>query len=165
MKLRFLLPIAFAGALAAQTPAPQAAGGLKAYLGLSDQQVTELRQLRKSEFQAVRPMFQDMRTKAMALRNLLKTSNPDPAAVGQATLALKTEREQIAAATANYRNQAVQKLTPDQQAKLQALAQARKLAPDFRQASALGLLPGGRGAGFGFMRGHMMMGHGAGAAR
>ena len=154
MRVRVLIPIAFAAALAAQPPAvrpegrgPAGLGQLATYLGLSSQQVSDLRQLRADAAQALRPARTDVAAKAKALRQLLQTQNPDPAAVGQATLDLRTARQQVAKARQDYRKQALARLTPEQQTRLQALAEAQQRMPEARQARALGLIEGARMAG------------------
>jgi len=87
-----------------------------------------------------------MRTAAQALRDLTQSANPDAAAVGKQTLAVKSLREQIAAARQDWDTKAAAILTPDQTAKLKDLEAALKLMPAARQAQAFGLIAGSDGA-------------------
>jgi Spy/CpxP family protein refolding chaperone len=147
MKLRTLLPIAFAAALAAQTTTTPGTNTnrfsqLQTYLGLSGAQLTSLEQIRQSESQALQAIQQSLATKEQALRTLLNGSSPDAAAVGQAMLDLQSTRQQIQQQRQQFRTQALAVLTTDQQAKLQNLTQAQQLQPDVSEATALNLIDG-----------------------
>jgi Spy/CpxP family protein refolding chaperone len=148
MKLRTLLPIAFAAALAAQTTTTPGTNTnrfsqLQTYLGLSGAQLTSLEQIRQSESQALQAIQQSLATKEQALRTLLNGSNPDAAAVGQAMLDLQSTRQQIQQQRQQFRTQAVAVLNADQQSKLQNLTQVQQLMPDVAEAAALNLIDGG----------------------
>lgn len=137
---RMLLVATMAGVLAAQTPAPLPVDALKNYLGLQDSQIQSLRQFQQQHFQAVRPLIAELAAKHEALREQLDRGSADAAALGKALLEIESLRKRLADAHTAARNQALGVLTGDQRAKLEALEQARKLAPAIRQAEALGLL-------------------------
>jgi protein CpxP len=128
---------------------------LKTYLALTDAQITQLKDLRKNNFDTnVKPVMDQIHTKQQALRALLQTSNPDSAAVGQLTVEIKALHEQIRSLRANLDKQAAALLTPDQQAKLADLQKAAALLPAIHQAMAVGLIappdpPAGGAAGMG----------------
>lgn len=113
---------------------------LKDYLNLTDTQVTALTEARKRTAEANKAAFEEMRTKAQALRTEMQKDSPDAATVGNLQVELKKLREQ----TRDKRNavdaNAFAVLTPEQQAKLKALEEARKLFPAAGQADALGLI-------------------------
>ncbi|MBE7544384.1 MAG: periplasmic heavy metal sensor [Bryobacteraceae bacterium] len=129
-----------------QPPAPTA---LIEYLGLSEAQVTQLTDLRKSLPDVVKPIAEQIRTKNQALREEMQKTNPNPATVGQLMVDMKALREQIRAEHVKINDQAKALLTEDQKSKLAALEAAAKLLPAFRQAIGLGLLDAPAGAGDG----------------
>jgi Spy/CpxP family protein refolding chaperone len=173
MRFRFVFPLAFAGACLAQIgrPAGAPAGpqALQSFLGLTDQQMTQLRQLQQQRLQAERPTMQQINAKQQELNQLLATSGADPAAVGRLVIEIANLRQSLPQAGQGLQEQAIAVLTPDQKAKLAQLQDAQKLVPAINQAAALGLIerpapPPGPGAmgprgvgpagrGFGLMRG------------
>ena len=148
--LRFLLSILCASALWAQTAAPQRpqwrgaaqSSRLKAHLELSDQQVQELIQFRRSQFTAIGPTLQELRKKSAALSKALQDGNPDAAALGRMLLEIRATRQQLEQARKNYQEQALARLTPEQKSRLQALDQARSWQRGIREAQSFGLLKG-----------------------
>ncbi len=169
MTLRQLcVPLVFSAALVAQTNTTPPRGPqfteLKAYLGLTDDQITNLENLRRTQFQSQQSIFQQIQAKETSLQQALAATPPNPATIGQLMLDIRALRQQIQQAEQSLVQQEVATLTADQQSKLQALAQAQKLEPDINQAVRLGLLaplnPSGvRGFGFGGPgAGPMMMG-------
>jgi Spy/CpxP family protein refolding chaperone len=171
MKNLTILALAGASVLCAQGPgfrarptqAPAAGKALQEQLQLTDQQMTQLRDVRKQQMEALRPQLQQLRTEAQKLRDLTQSANPDAAAVGKATLDVKNLREQIRAAREDSDKKARAILTPQQLEKLKDLEAALKLAAAARQAQALGLIDppeggmgaGPMGAGFGGQRARM----------
>jgi Spy/CpxP family protein refolding chaperone len=116
------------------------AGALKDYLGLTDAQMEQMRTLRREQAEQVRPDAQAIRAKAQELRKEMQSSAPDAAKVGQLTVELKQLREKAMAERSGFGDKVRAVLTADQQAKLQALEEAAKLAPAARQAAAMGLI-------------------------
>lgn len=177
MRRLILLTVAVATTLLAQPPArrPFAAGNqtgqqaprftaLKDYLGLTDAQVTALADARKKQFDATQPAREQLRAKVDALRTEMRKDNPDGSVIGSLTVEIKKLREEMRTAHRAVSPAALAVLTPDQQAKLKALEEARKLFPAAAQAGAAGLIaapewPEGMGPGAGFRRG---MGRGMG---
>ena len=64
-------------------------------LDLTPQQETQLRDLLSRQQSQIQPLADQVRSKAGTLRILMQQSNPDPTAVGRATLELKTLRAQV----------------------------------------------------------------------
>ena len=151
---------ATASAAPQAAPAGQAQAALKTALGLSDQQISQLIQLRKDERQALQPIRQQVQAAAKALREASAAANPDPAAVGTLTLQLRGLREQVQQTNKTYHDQALALLDDTQKTKLenvqQALQRLARARAAIRAATALNLLappapgqdaPGAGGAG------------------
>ena len=145
----FVLGLTAAVLLAQPMPRPGAEGApgiaaVKTYLGLSDQQVQAMVQLRREEQQLLQPLREQMREKAPALRAALQAANPDPTTIGQLTLDLQNLRKRIAALDEDYRAQALALLDSAQKEKLDALVAAARTAergrPIVRGATMLNLL-------------------------
>jgi Spy/CpxP family protein refolding chaperone len=133
---------------------------LKSFLGLTDQQFTQLVQLRRDEQEALRPIREQMAVKTEALRDALAAGTPDAAAVGQLTLDVRALRQQVRQINEDYHSRAIGLLDDAQKTKLQTLQRLMRLQPAVNAATALNLLlppqqrmgPGqrggpGRGAG------------------
>lgn len=142
--LRSMLPIfVFAAVLAAQ-PGPGPMGGgrtdaLKSALNLSDDQVTKLRDLRRAEMDAARPILEKLRTNREALSAAVDKGT-DAAAIGNLVLAAKTLRQQITTTNESYHKQALAVLNPTQQNDLKKVQDATALVPAIGEARALNLL-------------------------
>lgn len=126
---------------------------IKAYLSLSDAQVTQLQQLARTEADANRTRRQEIATKQQTLRDQLRAGSTDAATLGRLLLDAENIRRQIENAEKAYREQAVALLNAAQKTKLKALEDAMALHDEIRQGMALNLLtppeaPQGRG-GFG----------------
>lgn len=140
--------IATAGLILAQGAGGQARSGrpapggkaLQEQLQLTDQQVTQLRDLRKQQFESTAAQRQQLRTAATSLRDMMQSANPDAAAVGKQTLEVKQLREQVRSAQQEYAKKALALLTPQQAEKLKDLEAALKMMPAARQAQAMGLI-------------------------
>ena len=140
--------IATAGLILAQGAGGQARsartapGGkaLQEQLQLTDQQVTQLRELRKQQSESTAAQRQQLRTAATNLRDLMKSANPDTGAIGKQTLEVKQMREQLRSAQQDLAKKALAILTPQQAEKLKDLEAALKMVPAARQAQALGLI-------------------------
>lgn len=145
--------LAFTGILLAQGPgmgqgpvpaagAPAAAAALKEFLGLTDAQVQQLIDLRRTLPDVMRPFNEQLRTAQQALRAEMDKTNPDPAVVGRLMVESKRIRERMEAAREKLDDQAKALLTPEQRTKLAQLVAAQRLAPAIRQGERLGLLDG-----------------------
>lgn len=147
--VRLALPaLLLAGILAAQPFGPGAGGteALKSALNLTDDQITKLRDLRKAEFEALRPLLEQWRTNRQALRDKVQ-AGADATEIGKLVLAGEALRKQIQESRESYHKQALAILTPAQQAALSKLEEAAKLLPAIGQARALNLLSGPVGFG------------------
>lgn len=142
---------------------------LKAYLTLTDAQVTSLQELRRQEAEAVRADRETMQTKHSELRAAVEKSDAETA--GKLLIEIEAIRKRITDIHTRYYNSAVAVLTPAQKTKLQSLEEAAKLMPTIGQARALNLLtapepaagagPRGMGpGGMGMRPGGMGMGPG-----
>lgn len=137
---------------------------LKQVLGLTDQQVTDLKTARESFFtNELRPILEQVREKRQALREEMQRESPSASIVGQLQVEIAELGKQVKAKHAAQVEQLKGMLTDPQKAKLAELQQAAALLPAIHQARALSLLdapegefgggPGfGRGMGFGPMR-------------
>jgi Spy/CpxP family protein refolding chaperone len=97
-------------------------------LNLSDAQVTSIRDTIKSQRPALKTMIQDVKAKRQSLKAAASAANPDPTAVGNAFLALRSSRANLKAGRQKLQASIRNVLTPDQQKSMDALrvvAQAR----------------------------------------
>lgn len=135
-------------------PLPPSHDQLKQALGLSDDQVTQLVDLRKQEREALRPVFAQMRDKRKAVQDAMQAGGTDAAALGNLLIEMQNLRKQVRDSNLQYRDKALGVLNADQKAKLKALEEAEKLAPAIRQGVGLNLLaPPERPEGMGFGEG------------
>lgn len=115
---------------------------LKSVLGLSDAQVTQLRDLQRQRFESTRAVFEEIRTKQQALHQALESGSTDAAALGRLLLEIQALQQQVRTIGETYRTQALAILDAAQKTKLAALEEAIKLQPAIHQAAALNLLVG-----------------------
>jgi Spy/CpxP family protein refolding chaperone len=134
---------------------------IKAYLNLSDTQVTSIQESNRTGIEAMRTNMQQAREKMKTLQTAVRESN-DPTVVGNAVIEMRNMRKQAQEARAKITEQAVSFLSAEQKEKLKALETSKELRAEKRQAMALMLLEGpgmgmGRGPrggrGGGMMRG------------
>lgn len=129
---------------------------LKDYLSLSDDQIQQLRDLRREQFHQMQPSMQAMAETQRALDEALEAASPDPVVIGQLTLELRKHREAMPDARNAMRTMALGILDSNQRAKIDAIEEAMRLQPTAQQAMSLNLLdtsyqsvPGRRMAWFG----------------
>jgi len=135
---------------------PPAPAALKEALGLSDQQMQQLRDLRKQTAEDNRAVVEQIRSKRQELAALMQSANPDPAKVGQLMVDIRKLEDQRKARVEEFRTKALALLTAEQKQKLADLEKALTLAPAARQAVGLGLIaPPQRGAGLAGRAGRM----------
>jgi molecular chaperone GrpE (heat shock protein) len=113
---------------------------LKTFLGLTDQQVEQLVQLRREQQETLGPIREQAAEKQKALRDALAAGSQDAATVGTLTLDLRNLRQQVQQINENYRNRALGLLDDAQKAKLQNLQRLVRLLPAVNAATALNLL-------------------------
>ena len=151
---RFLLGLTTA-VLLAQTATPPAGTGrgaqgrpavkaLQTALGLSDQQLQQLVQLRKDEQSLLLPIRQQVRDKREALQTARESANPNPTTVGQLVLDLQKLQDQVRSTNEDYHNRALAVLDAAQKGKLDNLQQSvqrpAQARPLIMAARALNLL-------------------------
>ncbi len=111
---------------------------LKDYLGLSDQQLQDLKGVQSSFRDAAQPLMQQIAEKMRAVRQALKQDpNADVSQLRTDIAGLQTGVQNL---RAQYRVQAQNYLTGEQTAKLAALQKALELMPAAHQAVGLNLL-------------------------
>jgi Spy/CpxP family protein refolding chaperone len=130
---------------------PPAPDELKAYLTLTDAQVTQLQQLKQQEMQAIQTDARLIPEKQKALEEAI-SKNSDAATIGRLVLDIKAIRDRIQATQKKYADLAIAVLTTAQKTKLASLADAMKLHLTIQQAIGLSLLeppqpPEGAGPG------------------
>jgi len=167
---RILIPMcAFAVILVAQGPPErmgprQGAGNeaLKNVLGLDDNQIQQLVDLRQSTAESLQPVREQMREQQQALRALREAGNTDPAQVGQIVQQIEALREQARAAHDQGHEQAVNLMNSwGLGPQLEELQAAAALIPAIGPAQRLGLLDAPEGLGMGGPR----AGQGPGSGR
>lgn len=131
----------------AGTPPQPNVTDIKAYLGLTDAQVTSLTQLLQTERQSVQSLMQQVGQKRQALDAALKAGTSNAATLGQFLLDIQALEKQIEQKRTDSRTQALAVLTADQKTKLNALSAAEQLLPSIREAGMLNLLAPPQGAG------------------
>ena len=152
MKRTMLSLFIFAAMAVAQTGSapgqpPQGRQGprleaVKQALQLTDEQINRLREIRKADFEAVRPIGQQMREKGQLLRENIQAGAP-AAEVGQIVLELEGLKTQLRQIHENSQNEAIGVLDASQQELLEKLKEAIRLQAAIGHARALGLLGGG----------------------
>lgn len=155
MKTRFLILIATAGCMLAQSPDLPPADALKAYLNLTDSQVQALQQIHEQDRHANRATIQKMRQTQANLDDLLQKGGADAATTGRMVLDIQEMQTSLKKTRGSFNAQAANTLTPEQKTKLAALQGALQLMPAIHEAASFGLLAlpeegsgmGGRGRG------------------
>jgi Spy/CpxP family protein refolding chaperone len=119
----------------------QALSELKEYLGLSEEQVVKLQELRKGIQAQMQPLRAQLKENRTALKNLMDASNPDQAEVGKLVLENRGIRGKMKAVRDSVRDQVMSVLTNEQKTQIQELQEAMKLARKGRALHWLGLGP------------------------
>ena len=96
------------------------------YLGLSEEQQATWKSLHEQEKTEMEPLMQQGRELHQRLRAAMDAQNPDPAAVGAATLALKQHREKVKAAHEAFGERLKGVLSDEQKAKFEAFKTAHR---------------------------------------
>lgn len=98
-------------------------------LELSPEQMEAWRGILQATRDAIQPLGEQVRTKEQALRDLVGSTNPDPAAIGALVLEIKALREQIRALEEGSTTSFLALLTPEQTAKIAEVDAAARLCP------------------------------------
>ena len=115
----------------------QSLNTLQKTLDLSPSQVSSIRQLAQNRRDQMKSIREQAHPKFEQLMSLLSQPNPDPTAVGRATLDLKAVHDQAKAKQAQMDKQLNTILNPTQQ---QKVSQLRKDAESFMAMRRLGLI-------------------------
>ena len=113
-----------------QAAAPHCRGGaaradrLAQYLGLTEEQQASWKSLHEQHKTEMAPLWQEGRDLHQKLRTAMGAENPDPTAVGAATLALHQHREKVRTAEKAFQGQLTNLLTPEQKTKFEAFTAA-----------------------------------------
>jgi len=141
-----------ASARAQQPPPPnppRPGDAIKSILDLSDQQLQQLTDLRNSFQQKMRGLGEQFRTVGQKIRELLQSSSPDAAALGNLLIQEQNLRQQMQDAAKAYHDSALALLTSAQKQKVAQIQEAVRLAPQSGPLVAFGLIegpgPGGPG--------------------
>ena len=113
---------------------------LKQHLGLSDAQLENLNDIQTAKYQAEAALWEQLRQKQQALEALLQQNTSDAARVGALMIEINTLRKQLPIPGGPYRQQALNVLTQEQKAKLDALSSALRLIAPASQAVGLNLI-------------------------
>ncbi len=95
-------------------------------LGLSEQQQAQWNTMRQQQRDQMKPLRDEGRALRQKLQQALNAAQPDPRAVGEATLAVKAHREKVRAQRDQFRQQLAGILDPQQKQKFDALQQMRR---------------------------------------
>lgn len=113
---------------------------IKAYLNLSDTQLSSINAAIRAAADSVQTLRRAIGEKHAALRTLLNNGSTDASAIGKAMIEIRDLEKQVAAAQAKIQEQALSFLSAEQKSKLKTLEEAEKLRPAIGQAHALRLL-------------------------
>jgi len=132
-------------ALAAQAVPPNGPPGgpwpdAQAFLGLSYEQMLQLRRLQSALPDELAPLVENQRKIQRAIEQEMQSDAPDPTALGNLMLRSREAARQVEELRAGMRRRAVEALTPEQQAKLEQLRVARSLELAAHQAINLNLI-------------------------
>lgn len=124
-----------------QAAAPSPPGIVAGFLGFSEDQAAGFGQLLGSLQQAMQTLQPQISAQQKKLNDLAGAANPDPASVGAAFLTLRALQGQLEQAMNAYQQGFQALLTPEQQQKMGAVAQAAHLVPVVGAFVALNLVP------------------------
>jgi Spy/CpxP family protein refolding chaperone len=113
---------------------------VKAVLGLTDEQLAQLKQFQQDKMAATQAFYSKMSDKQKELNQLMESSGSDPAKIGALMLELQTLRKQPAPGGADIHEKAVGILSAEQKTKLGKLEEALKMRNAADQATQLALL-------------------------
>lgn len=142
MKIILLLALAAAGVYGQgmpMLPFQPTYNELKDALGLTDDQVAQLKQIQQKKTQDSQAVFQQIGQKQRELNDLLNSAKPDPMAIGTLNIEMQKLRAQ-ATAPVSSKDAAMAVLKPEQKAKLAKLEEVLKLRQAADQAVSLNLL-------------------------
>jgi Spy/CpxP family protein refolding chaperone len=113
---------------------------IKAVLGLTDDQIAQLKKIQQDKVTATQAFYSKMSDKQKELSQLLETNSTDATKIGQLMLELQQLRKQPPPGGTDVHDKAVAVLTPEQREKLGKIEEAQKLRSTVDQGLQLGLL-------------------------
>lgn len=113
---------------------------VKATLGLTDEQLAQLKQFQQDKMAATQAFYSKMSDKQKELNQLLEQNSSDAAKIGTLMLELQQLRKQPAPGGMDLHEKAVGILTVPQKMKLERLEEAMKMRNAVDQATQLALL-------------------------
>jgi Spy/CpxP family protein refolding chaperone len=99
------------------------------YLGLTEEQQASWKSLHEQHKTEMEPLREEGRELHERLRAAIEAENPDPTAVGTATLALKQHREKARAARQAFKEKLTSTLTPEQKTRFDAFKASHRGGP------------------------------------
>ncbi len=144
----FLLSSAsvFAQAMGGPIPGPNMARyqptyeDVKAALGLSDQQLSDLKKMQQDKMTATQAFYSKMAEKQKELNGLLESNSTDATKIGQLMLDLQQLRKQPPPSGIDIHEKATGILSAEQKHKLAKVEEAQKLRSAVDQALQLALI-------------------------
>ena len=112
---------------------------LQDYLSLTDEQVRQLGDLRRDQFERMRPAMEQLGAKQRELDQALEASSPDPV-LGRLTIEMQQLRQSMPGSRASLHEQALAILSGDQSEKIAKLSEALQLHATATEAVSLNLL-------------------------
>ena len=109
------------------------------YFDFIPEQVDQIKGFLEIRRAAVEPLLKQIAEKKKDLHDLLGAANPDPTAVGNLTVAIHGQRDQLRDAQDQFDTSLEGILTADQLTKLHAARRAARLEPVVRAMRELGL--------------------------
>ena len=113
---------------------------VKAALGLTDEQVSELKKMQQDKMTATQTFYAKMADKQKELNGLLEANTQDAAKVGQLMLELQQLRKQPPPAGTDIHERALGVLNAEQKQKLKKIEEAQKLRAAVDQSLQLALI-------------------------
>jgi len=114
---------------------------LARYLVLTEEQIASIEPLMQEAHETIRGIHEETRELEMELRDLVGSSSPDPATVGELVLNIHASRDRIQEVQAALGDSIEGLLEPAQLEKLQRAQKAAEVLPLLPAMRMLGLLP------------------------
>ena len=122
------------------------------FLGLTEAQQESWKSLREEARKTFEPLMQEQRRLHQELRAALESGSPDATAVGNLMISLHKQRQEMQSLHKSFEERRLAVLTPEQQTKLEAFQEARKMGPGQHKRGSRPFGPGDpadMGPGFG----------------
>ncbi len=110
------------------------------FLDLSQAQVDQLKDLMEKRNTDTAPLREDLREESKNLQELMKSSAPNPATVGETYIRIRNLRQQLRAVQDAFSESFEKILNDEQKAKLKAIQRSLRAAPYLRAFRRLRLV-------------------------